>query len=262
MNAGQARIAYDACPLCAGSDLAEVGAADCSGHPLYKPGLPRLQRWLQCRGCSHIFVEGYFSPAALEMLFSGTQPEQVPGHDLEGQRYLWAYTVETVQRLRSSLGGRWLDVGFGNGSLLTTAEEFGYQVIGLDVRAENVRLMRAAGYEVHALDFEAYRGGPFDVISMADVLEHLPFPKRALAHARELLAPEGLLLLSMPNADSYLWRAMTSAGPNPYWAEIEHYHNFGRRRLYALLEESGLQPMHYSVSLRYKACMQVIARRR
>lgn len=258
----KARIAYEACPLCAGRDLAEVGTADCSAHPLYKPPLPRTQRWLQCRGCSHIFVDGYFSPEALAVLFSETPKEQLPGHDVEGQRYLWAYVVETVGRLRASLGGRWLDVGFGNGALLTTAEEFGYAVVGLDVRAQNVKLMREAGYyDVHALDFEQFRGGPFDIVSMADVLEHLPFPKRALEHARTLLAPDGLLLLSMPNADAYIWREMTRAGANPYWAEIEHYHNFGRKRLYALLEECRLRPVHYSVSLRYKACMQVVAQK-
>ena len=257
-----ARILYDACPLCGSREMSEVGTADCSGHPLYKPPLPRLQRWLECRRCTHIFVEGYFSPAALEVLFADTPAEQRPGHDLEGQRYMWAYVVDTVNRFRPAGGGRWLDVGFGNGSLLTTAEEFGYAVVGVDARAQNVRLMREAGYETHATDFESFHGGPFDVVSMADVLEHLPFPKRALGHAAALMAPGGLLLVSMPNADAYIWRAMTRAGTNPYWAEIEHYHNFGRKRLYALLAETGFEPVHYSVSLRYKACMQVIARKR
>lgn len=257
-----ARIPYDACPLCGSREMSEACMADCSGHPLYKPQLPRLQRWLQCRRCTHIFVEGYFSPAALALLFADTPPEQVPGHDVEGSRYMWAYVVETLSRLRGAAAGRWLDVGFGSGALLTTAEEFGYEVTGLDVRAQNVKLMREAGYDVHAVDFEAFEGGPFDVISMADVLEHLPFPKRALGHAASLMPTGGLLLLSMPNADAYIWRAMTSAGANAYWAEIEHYHNFGRKRLYALLAETGFEPVHYSVSLRYKACMQVIARKR
>lgn len=33
------------------------------------------------------------------------------------------------------------------------------------------------------------------------------------------------------------------------------------RRLYELLEEHGFEPLHYSVSERYRACMEVIARR-
>jgi hypothetical protein len=29
-------IPFDACPLCASREMADVGTADCSAHPLYK----------------------------------------------------------------------------------------------------------------------------------------------------------------------------------------------------------------------------------
>jgi hypothetical protein len=48
-------------------------------------------------------------------------------------------------------------------------------------------------------------------------------------------------------------------GANRYWGEIEHYHNFSRGRLYALLKEHGFQPVEYSVSERHRAGMEVIA---
>jgi protein O-GlcNAc transferase len=256
------RIPYAGCPLCDARDSIEVTVADCAGNESYKPPLPRMQRWLQCRACGHVFVDGYFSPEALKILFSGTLQAQRPGHDIEGQRFAWASVLETVGALRASFGGRWLDVGFGSGALLTTAAEFGYEVAGIDLREENVRLMREAGYDVHAVELAAYRAtAPFDVVSMADVLEHMPFPKRALHDARELLRPGGLLFLSMPNADAFVWQASTRAGTNPYWGEIQHYHNFGRRRLTALLEECGFAVLRYGVSFRYRMCMELIARR-
>lgn len=262
MEMTEARIPYAACPLCEATEFAEVMTADCSGHAIYKPSLPRTMRWLGCKKCGHVFVDGYFAPAALEILFSSTHAGQTPGHEIEQQRDIWARVLETVSDLRPALGGRWLDVGFGNGALLTTAAEFGYQVAGLDLRTENVRMMREAGYDAQAVEFGAYRPGePFDVLSMADVLEHMPFPKRALRHAWELLQPDGLLFLSMPNADAYLWQMLTRDGANPYWGEIEHYHNFGRRRLYALLAECGFEPVRYGVSQRYRVGMDVIARK-
>jgi len=262
MDLPAARVPYAGCPLCEAPDGVEVTVADCSAHALYKPSLPRTQRWLQCWKCGHLFVDGYFGPEALRILFSSTQPGQLPGHDVEEQRYAWAHVLETVGALRPSPGGRWLDVGFGSGALLTTAAEFGYEVAGIDLREENVRLMRDAGYEAQAIELEDYRAAaPFDVVSMADVLEHMPFPKRALRRARELLGPGGLLFLSMPNADSFVWQASTRAGANPYWGEIEHYHNFGRQRLGALLEECGFEVLRYGVSLRYRMCMELIARR-
>lgn len=261
METLEARIPYEACPLCDAADSRERMVGDCSGHPLYKPLLPKKQRWLACGQCGHEYVDGYFGPVALEILFSGTAPNQTPGEDVENQRYVWSRVLDAVGLVRPP-GGRWLDVGFGNGSLLTTAEEFGYDVVGLDLREDSVRLMRELGYEAHAIELEEYSPAePFDVVSMADVLEHMPFPKRALHHVREILRPDGLLFVSMPNADSFLWKLLTRNGVNPYWGELEHYHNFGRRRLYALLEECGLEPLRYGVSFRYRACMEVIARK-
>jgi 2-polyprenyl-3-methyl-5-hydroxy-6-metoxy-1,4-benzoquinol methylase len=186
----------------------------------------------------------------------------VPGHDVENQRIVWSRVVDAVAALQPALGGRWLDVGFGDGALLTTAAEYGYRVVGVDPRAESVRLMREAGVEAHASLFEDFRADElFDVVSLADALEHMPFPKRALEQARDLLRRDGLLFLSMPNRDAYVWARLTSENANPYWAEIEHYHNFGRERLYRLLEECGFRPVRYGVSLRYRACMDVIAQR-
>ena len=94
---------------------------------------------------------------------------------------------------------------------------------------------------------------------MADVLEHIPFPKVALAAAHRLLQQNGVLFLSMPNMDSMVWRLLHANGVNPYWGEIEHYHNFSRRRLCALLKNHGFQPAEYNVSERYRVCMEVIA---
>ena len=262
MDRLDSRIPYSGCPLCAAADCVEVMVADCSQHPMYKPPLPKAQRWMECKSCGHMFVDGYFGPAALRILFSSTQEAQTPGFEVENQRYVWARVIETVHEIRPRLRGRWLDVGFGHGSQLITAAEFGYEVVGLDLREESVRMLREAGFETHAVMFEEYRPSePFDVISMADVLEHMPFPKPALYHAREILQPGGLLFVSMPNADSFMWRLLTGNKMNPYWGEIEHYHNFGRKRLYALLEECGFEPARYGVSTRYRACMEVIARR-
>jgi hypothetical protein len=46
---------------------------------------------------------------------------------------------------------------------------------------------------------------------------------------------------------------------NPYWTELEHYHNFTRVRLEALLKECGYTPVYYGVSPRYMAGMEIIA---
>jgi SAM-dependent methyltransferase len=257
-----ARILYEGCPLCAVQVIEHYADGDCSGHALYKPALPAVIRWMRCKSCGHVFTEGYYTDEALAVLFSDTHDYQTPGWEVENWRIMSARMVEQVEAARSYRQGRWLDVGFGNGALMTTADEFGWHAVGLDLRQGSVDLMRQEGFEAHAVDIADFSPKePFDVISMADVMEHMPFPKPALRQARRILKPDGLLFLSMPNMDAYAWSETERIGNNPYWGELEHYHNFGRRRLYSLLEECGFAPLRYTISERYRICMQVLALR-
>jgi SAM-dependent methyltransferase len=254
------RIRYDACPLCASSSIRREHVADCSRHPMWKPPLGHQMIWMRCDACGHGFTEGYFTDEALSVVFENTQENQRPGVNVEKNRYVSAAMVDTILPFKDT--GRWLDIGFGNGSLLFTAEEYGFEPVGLDMREESVARMRALGFEAHCLDVtKATEIGAFDVISMADVLEHIPFPNEALAAARALLAEDGVLFVSMPNADCFPWRQMTETRTNPYWGELEHYHNFGRARLYQLLQSHGLEPLRYRVSQRYRVGMEVVARK-
>lgn len=268
------RVLYDACPLCGCQAITDLPAHDCSNHPLYKPQLPREMRWCECYECRHVFTEGYFGPEAVEVLFSSAHDYQQPGHEPERGRFVWAGTVERVTAIRgerrapgdgTAAGaalGRWLDVGFGNGTLLFTAQEWGYEPLGIDLRRASVEKLVALGVPGRCVALEALdEPGAFAVISMANALEHVPFPKLALEHARKVLDRDGLLFVSTPNMDTVSWRVLDREGRNPFWAEIEHYHNFSRRRLYALLEEVGFDPVWYGVSNRYRCGMEVIARR-
>ena len=121
--------------------------------------------------------------------------------------------------------------------------------------------MARFGVEVHCVDIASLNGdGRFSVVSMADVLEHMPFPKVGLTAARRLLKDGGVLFISMPNFGCPLWQFLDSQRTNPYWSEIEHFHNFSRARLYALLKEMGFTPLGYDVSQRYRVCMEIVAR--
>jgi predicted O-linked N-acetylglucosamine transferase (SPINDLY family)/SAM-dependent methyltransferase len=257
----RARIPYLACPLCEGTDIPATIGADCSKHALYQSSLPPVVTWHQCRDCGHVFTEGIFDDASAAVVLSRIHPGQAVGHDMERQRPISARMIERVARYRRD--GYWLDVGFGNGSLLFTAEEWGYVPVGLDLRKTNVDALRTLGYEAHCLAIEALpHDGRYSVVSMADVLEHLPFPKVGLAAAHRLLCADGVLFLSMPNMDNMVWRLLHANGVNPYWGELEHYHNFSRKRLYALLEEHGFTPLSYHVGERYRVSMEVIAAKR
>lgn len=254
------RILFEGCPLCNSRNVAKLREADCSRHPLYRPVIASTITWMRCDDCSHVFTDGYFSPEAAAIIFENTNDNQKPGSDFELQRNISARMVASVAHYVKD--GPWLDVGFGNGSLLFTAEEWGFSPVGIDLRPSSVERIKQLGIEASCIDIAAFEGeNRFSVISMADVLEHMPFPRHGLAAARRLLLPEGILFVSMPNYNCPAWRLLDANNVNPYWGELEHFHNFSRSRLYTLMKEMGFDAIHYGISERYRVCMEVIFRR-
>jgi SAM-dependent methyltransferase len=251
---------YEACPLCTSLDFSHLRTGDCSQHPLYQKPLSKELPWNRCNKCGHVFTNGYFTPEACDILFSKTNDEQQVGFQIEQQRHVSARIVEKV--LPYATSGSWLDVGFGNGSLLFTAQEYGFIPIGIDLRKDNVTALNSLDIQAHCEELTTLElNAECAIISMADVLEHMPYPKDGLSAADRLLSDDGLLFISMPNSENVLWKALDAREANPYWSELEHYHNFSRSRLYDLLEASGFTPVRYGISERYRVCMEVIAKK-
>jgi SAM-dependent methyltransferase len=251
-------VLYEGCPLCGSSWISAHCIGNCSKHPLYKRVLSPEIRWIKCGDCQHVFRDGYYTAEMRQIVFGGTNEQQIVGYDIERQRLISSRIVEKILPFKSS--GPWLDVGFGNGSLLFTAQEYGFMPIGIDLRPQNVEVLRRLGFDAYCQDIESLKLElKCSVVSMADVLEHMPFPKEGLKAAYGLLEDDGVLFLSMPNSENMVWRSLDSDSANPYWGELEHYHNFSRSRLCKLLNEFGFRALRYGISERYRVCMEIIA---
>ncbi len=117
---------------------------------------------------------------------------------------------ETARRLLGLIGahvpgGRLLEVGCGHGLLLDEAVKLGYEVTGLEpARAAAAHARERYGLEVreHTLEDSSLTAERFDVIVMADVLEHLEDPCAALDRCTALLADGGVLLVVTPDPSS------------------------------------------------------------
>ena len=103
-------------------------------------------------------------------------------------------------------GATVLDVGCSSGNLAMALERSRHcRVVGVDVDRDAVSAARAKGVEAHLADVtrvpvEAVVGARrFDVIVLADVLEHVANPAAVLAPLSRLLAPGGKALCSFPN---------------------------------------------------------------
>ena len=257
----ECRILYQQCPLCGSKSFRKSLIGDCSNRPQYNPAIPALMQWMDCNQCQHQFIDGYFTEDALSLVFAKTLDSQKVGYEIEQQRKVSAKMVEKVLPYKSA--GTWLDVGFGNGSLLFTAQEFGFESIGVDLREDSVNAMKQLGFEAHCQLVETVEfNNALSVVSMMDVLEHIPYPKDVLIQINSKMEEDGVLLISMPNTENIIWKLMTEQSKNPYLGELEHYHNFSRTRLVALLGECGFDVVRYGISERYRVCMEIVAVKR
>lgn len=88
-----------------------------------------------------------------------------------------------------------LDLGCGEGVLVSKFRNKGYDIIGVDANYES-RVVFKRG--ILATGFDA---NSFDIILCLDVLEHLDFESqgKALVEIKRILKPGGLLILTVPN---------------------------------------------------------------
>jgi 2-polyprenyl-3-methyl-5-hydroxy-6-metoxy-1,4-benzoquinol methylase len=97
---------------------------------------------------------------------------------------------------------RVLDVGCGSGLIGERLLARGAaEVWGIEPSSEAAQTARTRLSHVLESTFPCatVEGETFDLVVMADVLEHLTDPWAALSHVRELLNADGHLFLSMPN---------------------------------------------------------------
>ena len=113
------------------------------------------------------------------------------------QALSWIQAEHGVQRL--------LEVGVGRGFFLQHARRAGLEPVGVELNPQAAELARSHGFEVMTDPLDVLRDrlgdSQCDVICSFQVLEHLSDPISFLRDATALLRSNGVLILSVPNAD-------------------------------------------------------------
>ncbi len=119
-----------------------------------------------------------------------------------------------------------LEIGCAAGSTLELLKRQGASVRGVEISAQAVKIARTHyGLEVLHSPFYAgkFKGEQFDILLLFDVLEHLPNPGAVLDDIRTLLAPGGIVVLTVPNFNRFDQIGAKWRGVQSYW---EHLHYF------------------------------------
>ena len=149
----------------------------------------------------------------------------------------------SVVRRHFAAPGRVLDVGCAAGFFLRVMQEEGWAVTGLEpsdaIRPHAERLIGAENVRAGLLGRVELEPRSFDLVTMWDVIEHIPDTVTALREVRRLLAPGGKLLVETQNVDS---RAAKVLGKNwQHYKHAEHIYHFNPTTIARLFAEAGFE---------------------
>jgi 2-polyprenyl-3-methyl-5-hydroxy-6-metoxy-1,4-benzoquinol methylase len=151
---------------------------------------------------------------------------------------------------------RVLDLGCSGGLLSARVRALGHAVTGVDI----LELPDVRGRVDHFMQGNLDRGlpaeviadAPFDVVLAADVLEHVREPELILEQSRDVLAPRGILIASVPNFGHWYARGRTALGLFDYdrrgILDCGHVRFFTRRGMMRRLRKAGFEIVRHEAT--------------
>jgi 2-polyprenyl-3-methyl-5-hydroxy-6-metoxy-1,4-benzoquinol methylase len=212
---------------------------DC-GMGISLPDRARDSRWLE---------QTYGASYALHERFTGWREWQA--HCREQCRRLGEVFrllgFDPAEAPRPAAGRRVLDLGCGYGRYVPLWAGNGWRYLGVDPSVHNIEFARRdvphwiePGWPVPEFiegedtDERVAAGGPYDLIVLCHVLEHVPDPLVLLRRLHALAAPGGRLFIEVPHAALYTWNSAQNGRLN-----AEHLWDFTPAMLRALAREAG-----------------------
>ena len=155
-------------------------------------------------------------------------------------------------------GGRVLDVGCGNGSLINAiSKKRKIEAYGIDISPKMIEECRSryngVNFEVSTGERIAFADDYFDTITICCVLHHLNNPRKFFEEARRVVKPGGILIVGEPWSPilakqilDYVISPLLRAGDNK---------TFTKKRLHRLFDEHGFSILPDSYE---KSFMQIV----
>lgn len=220
---------------------------------------------VECQSCHLAYVANQPSAEDMVKLYSASETDyhaELQDPDSAQARRMARVAAAHMRFVRSIVGsGRLVDVGCSTGAFLAQAKAQGFECSGVEFSRDSGAYAAAAtGLAVEHGSIHDSRLGEesCDILTMFDVIEHVPDPAGDLAAAWRMLRPGGWLMLSTPNIDGLFPRLSQGlARTLNYWPHPEppyHLYQFSVRTLSNLLEKVGFEAarvQHDRINLAY-----------
>lgn len=201
--------------------------------------VPLVDRLVQCSRCALVYVSPRVAADTIVDSYSaGDDPAFVT--QATARERTFDRSLARIEALTGAPGAVF-DVGTAGGSFLAAARARGWQVDGCEPNA----WLANWGRQHYGIDI---RTGPltaqdlpdaaYDVVTLWDVVEHLPSPSAILERARRMVKPGGLLVLTYPDIGSPSARTLGRFWP---FLSSVHLYYFSRTTIARLLEKHGFE---------------------
>lgn len=167
------------------------------------------------------------------------------------------WKIRTLAQIIERLNPRSiLDVGAGDGALLSRVSSTKIQRVGVELADDALMKMNSLGIPGIKVDLEdghlPFEDGKFDVVMCLDVLEHVFSPATLLSEIVRVTSPSGRVIISVPNAFNLANRLAYSLGQHLDIMDVahrtgamfsEHIRFFSESLLIQMLRANGLSPL-------------------
>jgi 2-polyprenyl-3-methyl-5-hydroxy-6-metoxy-1,4-benzoquinol methylase len=250
------------CCLCEGPQSKEIFISKD-----YNWGILGVFRYVKCNTCGLIYENPRPIPDRIMELYPHLYGTAVRNSSESPQSKINAseHHIRSgiIDRFISNTSRSIFDIGCGSGFFLEYMRRRSWRVSGIDPSAEHINYAkRYLGLQdvwegLWPLDYELPTQA--DVVSLFHVIEHLLLPIEALTAIKQILRPEGIVVLETPNVESWPARLF-----GPRWVTLDaprHVNLFSKRTLSYCLWKAGFEvlmpktfspsTMEYTESIRY-----------
>lgn len=257
---GEAAVEHitDSCPFCGSKEAVPYY---CSPQVLKLNNnkvFPPSKLWMKCSHCNNYYT--YNFPLMSTGDINGHYTKNLNNEILQHRFPLHIYNPIFTRMRELTSGSDYLEIGIGNGEMLAVAQEFGYHTDAVEIcKADCERVASGLDIDIKWCDIVNYHTEKkYDVIVMGDVLEHVTAPADVLQKVQSMLKPDGILWLSTPNYNCAYARMQKFT--HCMWHELNHYTYTSYETLCPLLNELGMEVIHYDMSSRYIGSMELFIR--
>jgi len=213
---------------------------------------------VQCAVCGFVFVNPRIPDSDLYKMYSDhyfTSASEGYGYkDYELTSNLRIKTFEKwisdIEPYLSKTRGAVLDVGCASGYFLELMRTGGWEVEAIELDKDMIAKVKEKNIPVSERPFEEFTSSKkYKLITMFDVLEHIPDLKSAFAKFHDLLDEDGIVALITPDFSSAQRKLFGKK-----WFQYkpqEHIQYFTPETLSRAIKPYGLQVIHTSASGQY-----------